>query len=414
MITFNQKERMKGLSEDVWLNEARSEYAVTLCGYDDEYSGSSLERRVAEFLKNPSTSLTEWRNQLDNYGAVNLFMQYFVNRYGQNLLTKIMANDDVGIASIDQALSEVGSPDRFSNIFINWEITNYINDCRFGEGQKFCYLNPALTYSRLHVSPNMANAMPVIEGSSFSYSDKVKDWSAHWYNIFAQGKGLHLLLNLKGEANSNLQIPVILYNSRGPVAIRYLKVISGQNISDLILDFGSQTQNIILIPISTNKKTNFTASEPAYSFSYEAKITSVAQLSSSSSRPNDNSAGQVLAASNYPDGSLIRARGDFKVYIVKGRYKRWIQSPEIFNMYPHFSWQGIIEVSPQERDSYQDAWLIRADGDSRVYEINGDGTKHWLNMTAQYFSTSGRSWDMVYIINKAERDLYRTGADVLR
>jgi len=116
---------------------------------------------------------------------------------------------------------------------------------------------------------------------------------------------------------------------------------------------------------------------------------------------------------NYPDGSLIRAKGDYKVYVLSGGYKRWIQNSEIFKFYPHFGWQAVIEATPEERDWYRDDWLVRADGDLRVYEINGDGTKHWLNMTAEEFSQTGRIWDMVYIINNSERDFYKTGADVM-
>jgi len=44
LITFNQKERIQGVEEEIWLNEARAEYAPTLVGYDSEYGGSNLQR----------------------------------------------------------------------------------------------------------------------------------------------------------------------------------------------------------------------------------------------------------------------------------------------------------------------------------------------------------------------------------
>jgi len=53
LITFNQKERLNNIQEEIWLNEARAEYAPTLCGYNDEYEGSYLKSRVDDFLKNP-------------------------------------------------------------------------------------------------------------------------------------------------------------------------------------------------------------------------------------------------------------------------------------------------------------------------------------------------------------------------
>jgi len=112
------------------------------------------------------------------------------------------------------------------------------------------------------------------------------------------------------------------------------------------------------------------------------------------------------------DGSLIRATGDYKVYIVNGIYKRWIQSADIFKFYPHLGFSVVQDVSPATRDSYTDSWMVRADGDTKVYEINGDGSKHWLNMTAEEYVLTGHLWAMVAIINTAERDWYSTGAEV--
>ena len=55
---------------------------------------------------------------------------------------------------------------------------------------------------------------------------------------------------------------------------------------------------------------------------------------------------------------------------------------------------------------------MRAEGDFKVYEINGDGTRHWLDISAEEFNASGRSWDMIYVINKAELNWYQEGASV--
>lgn len=120
----------------------------------------------------------------------------------------------------------------------------------------------------------------------------------------------------------------------------------------------------------------------------------------------------VPAKAAITDGSLIRATGDYKVYIVNGTYKRWIQSADIFKFYKHLGFAVVQDVSPAVADSYTAAWLVRADGDPKVYEINGDGTKHHLEMSAEQFVLTGRKWDMVSIINTQERDWYVTGANV--
>jgi hypothetical protein len=117
---------------------------------------------------------------------------------------------------------------------------------------------------------------------------------------------------------------------------------------------------------------------------------------------------------NINDGNLVRATGDHKVYVINGNYKRWIQSPEIFNYYGHFNFSIVKEISKNDLEYYVESWLVRVDEDEKVFEINGDGTKHWINMTAEQFTESGRKWDMVYIINQQERNFYETGASVTK
>ncbi|MHA1482600.1 MAG: hypothetical protein ACTSQA_04080, partial [Candidatus Heimdallarchaeaceae archaeon] len=81
LITFNQKDRLRGVSEDIWLNEARADYAPTLLGYDEDYQGSNLQQRVRQFISSPTDSVTEWKNEGSDYGIVNIFTQYLVDHY---------------------------------------------------------------------------------------------------------------------------------------------------------------------------------------------------------------------------------------------------------------------------------------------------------------------------------------------
>jgi len=120
----------------------------------------------------------------------------------------------------------------------------------------------------------------------------------------------------------------------------------------------------------------------------------------------------------YQEGSLIRARGDFKVYIIKGNYKRHIFNPAIFNMYRHFSWNSIKETTKEAVDSYTTSDIYRATGDPKVYsleevdEVRGIAIKRHVNMTAQRFINKGYCWDQVFIVNPEERDYYQTGNDL--
>ncbi|MBI1888635.1 MAG: hypothetical protein HYS15_01745, partial [Candidatus Spechtbacteria bacterium] len=93
-------------------------------------------------------------------------------------------------------------------------------------------------------------------------------------------------------------------------------------------------------------------------------------------------------------------------------YKRRIQNSKIFEFYPHLSFDAVKVVEPSTLALYKDSYLVRKDGDSKVYEVNGDGTRHWLDMTPEKFSATGRVWDMVYLINGAELSWYKEGASV--
>jgi hypothetical protein len=114
--------------------------------------------------------------------------------------------------------------------------------------------------------------------------------------------------------------------------------------------------------------------------------------------------------------NVVREADDYKVYVVKntpsGSYKRWIQTPEVLNCYEHLK-NDIWVANPGYTDTKLTTWLVRAENDCKVYEINGDMSKHWLNMTAEQFTGSGRNWDMIYIINDCELNLYTTGSQVM-
>jgi len=129
---------------------------------------------------------------------------------------------------------------------------------------------------------------------------------------------------------------------------------------------------------------------------------------------------------NILDGDIIQCRSSadpFAVYIVKSvgdkKYIRHIVSPEIFNHYGHLKWGNIIQVD--SLDGYSLSGWVRvntgingtAGANDKVYEINGDQTKHWINMTAEQFLTHGGSEEAIYNINQGELDMYVDGASVM-
>ena len=126
LITFNQKDKIFKVEEEVWLNEARADYSSTILGYDDIYSGSNLQQRVKDFIESPSDSITEWKGTKYDYASVSLLMHYFLDHYGINVLIDSLKSKYVGIESINYALQKNGYKDSFSQIFINWTIASVL------------------------------------------------------------------------------------------------------------------------------------------------------------------------------------------------------------------------------------------------------------------------------------------------
>lgn len=128
--------------------------------------------------------------------------------------------------------------------------------------------------------------------------------------------------------------------------------------------------------------------------------------------------GPALTSLSLPEGTLVKAQNDYKVYIIKPPYKRHIFNPAIFKMYSHFNWLSIKEISQDELDAYITSDLYQATDDYRVYSLEeisealGKAIKHHFNMTPQRFGELGYRWDQIFKVNTQERDYYETGAEI--
>ena len=263
LITFSQKEKKYGIEEDVWLNEARAEYAPTLLGYDDVFESSNLRRRVKNFLEKPSDSITEWQGKPTDYGALNLFTQYLVDHYGIKILVDSLHSEKVGIASLNEALKKNGFGEDLAQVFIDWTIAVFVNDCSFGE--KYCYKNPNLANFR--VAPSV-NFLPMVGESILSLQDQTKNWAGNWHK-FVGGKG-NLKLEFIGSPKVNFQIPYLLQDAKGNLTLDFLRLDSNQKGEILVLDFGKKTISLTIIPSLQDKISKFTSNEPAFTFSWKA------------------------------------------------------------------------------------------------------------------------------------------------
>ncbi len=263
LITFNIKNRIRGVEEDVWIYEMFSEYAPSLVGYDNPYSGSNLESRINTFLQNPSDSLTEWTGKASDYGVLNIFTQYLVDHYGVNVLVDALNSPYSGIESIDYGLSKSGHSKKFSEIFEDWAITVLINDCSLGEN--FCYKNSYL--SSLRIVPSL-NFLPYAEKTSLTIEDSVKDWSGNWYKLVG-GKG-GLQLNFDGVDRTDFKVMYYACKISGTCHLSVLSLNNKQEATLTLSDFEQEYSSLTLIVLTQDKKSRFGSSENPRSFSLKA------------------------------------------------------------------------------------------------------------------------------------------------
>lgn len=266
LITFNQKDKIQGVSEDVWLNEARADYSSTIMGYDAEYDGSNLQKRVRDFLNSPSDSLTQWEDKKYDYAVVSLFAHYLVDRYSLNILSDSLKSKLVGIASINEALLKNGAQEDFAQIFTNWTITMILNDCSVGE--KYCYLNSNL--NNLKLNPALI-FLPLTGNSSLSSTNITKNWSGNWQKIIG-GNG-DLRLEFSSLAGLKFQVPYIVYDKNNSYAVKFLKLDkNGKGIID-IKDFGIKYNSLIILPSLQSKTFGFEGFELTYPYTFTVSIT---------------------------------------------------------------------------------------------------------------------------------------------
>ncbi len=415
LISYNQKERAYGVVDDVWLNEMRSEYAPTFLGFDaEDYNESNLKRRIDKFNHYPSDSLTEWQGKSYDYPAVNLFGQYLADHYGDVIFQKIIHSKLTGIDSVNEALQELGDKQNFTDVFGDWVVALYLNDA---SGDKaYGYLSPLL--KDIKAPPTARYSLQ--DNMIIQRVGLMKEWQPLWYEITSSSDHDNdLKLVFKGDIKrGQFKAKILKVDSEGNSVVTNWDFGGHKEGKLLIRHLGKGIKKVVVMPYLAYDGRYMAEKLPYHTFSLtlssipgtevEAGAQEIQQKPSFS---EEKYPAKTLFAP-LPDGALVRAKGDYKVYVIKGHYKRHLISGKIFGFYAHLNWASVKEISKEELQLYQTSSLIRAAGDKKVYQVDENGVKHWLNMSAQQFSASGKSWDSIYVVNAAERDFYPTGQDI--
>ena len=261
LITSNQKDSY-AVEEETWLNEARAEYAPTLVGYNNEDENNYLQKRVRDFLREPSDSITEWEGESSDYGALSLFTHYLVEQYGVEILKDSLQSKYIGIESLNKALEANDADKDFAEIFTDWTITVLVNDCSLGE--QYCYKNNGL--KDVGVIP-LINFLPLSGKSTLGVTQEAKNWSGNWFK-FIGGKGT-LKLEFIGETDQSFKIPYIIQDLSGEQSLNFFNLNNFQRGTISIPEFGTSIGSLTILPSIQTKLSNFTDSETSFPFFWE-------------------------------------------------------------------------------------------------------------------------------------------------
>ncbi|KPJ73554.1 hypothetical protein AMJ48_01225 [Parcubacteria bacterium DG_74_1] len=264
LITINQKNLLRGVNEEIWLNEARAEYSATFLGYNDVYRGSILERRVNEFLRNSQISLTEWLNKKEDYGAINLFTQYLVDHYGVKILVDSLQSDYTGIESVNYALTKNNYGKNFSQIFSDWAVTLLVNDCNLGD--EYCYLNKHL--QDFHITPTFYY-LPRAETVMSNYHDTTY-WGLNWHRFL--GGGSDLVLEFDGLDEVVFKVPYLVCDFNNSCSVKFVSLNEEQKGEITLSGFGAEYSSLTIIPFVESKTSGFNGHEESISFSWKITV----------------------------------------------------------------------------------------------------------------------------------------------
>jgi immune inhibitor A len=118
-------------NEETWVNEGLSELAMALNDYD---TGGTEH----VFAQTPDTQLNTWgdspNESIAHYGGSYLFLSYFLERFGEDMMRQIVAHPANGVDGFNAVLAAQGQPYSFDDIFADWLIANYLDDPTLGEG----------------------------------------------------------------------------------------------------------------------------------------------------------------------------------------------------------------------------------------------------------------------------------------
>ena len=106
-------------NESSWLDEGLAELSAHVNGYENRGT-------IAGFVALPDTQLNDWAIETAHYGAGFLFSAYFLDRYGDDAIKAVIANEQNGFSGFSEVLAQVDAKNDINQFFADWVVTNYV------------------------------------------------------------------------------------------------------------------------------------------------------------------------------------------------------------------------------------------------------------------------------------------------
>ena len=123
--------------EESWLDEGLASYAGYFAS-KSLLSRSSMHFDAEDFLAAPNTPLQHWQTTEEvgpKYGAVALFILYLTERFGDDIVARLLADQALGWRSIENVLRESEGVSA-QDVFADWVLANLLLDSRRGYGYR--------------------------------------------------------------------------------------------------------------------------------------------------------------------------------------------------------------------------------------------------------------------------------------
>ena len=191
-------------NESTWMNEGFSELSMLLNGYST--GGSDYV-----FSSDPDLQLNDWPADMGDttphYGAAYLFVTYFLDRFGESATQALVGHPANGMTSVDAVLTELDISDQQTgqiqsadDVFIDWAITNYLQDGTVGDGR--------YTYHIYDSAPRVDETETIDSCNPNMTTRDVHQYGADYIRIVCDGE---YTLNFEGSIQTGV-LPVDPYS----------------------------------------------------------------------------------------------------------------------------------------------------------------------------------------------------------